>query len=136
MLILYCIISSCHRTASDANYWTIRALFIAMTTSCSEESALLLGVPSDPKFLWISLNSCPLNWLLVRNHQAEILIVKRLIQEHNNVTRVQVEPRSCDQGRRKTNALLSRPGCQLFFTKPDRFISDYRFSLSTLRTAS
>ena len=26
---------SCHRTASDANYWTIRTLFIAMTTLCS-----------------------------------------------------------------------------------------------------
>ena len=26
-------LSSCHRTASDVNYWTIRTLFIAMTTS-------------------------------------------------------------------------------------------------------
>ena len=32
-------ISSCHEIASDAKYWTIRALFIAMTTSCLEESA-------------------------------------------------------------------------------------------------
>ena len=31
--------SSCHRTESDANYWTTRTLFIAMTTSYLEESA-------------------------------------------------------------------------------------------------
>ena len=47
-------------------------------------------------FLWISSNSCPLNLLLVRSHQAEIIIVKRLIQGRNNVTRVRVEPKSCD----------------------------------------
>ena len=37
----YCgtYLSSCHQIASDAKYWTIRALFIAMTTSCLEESA-------------------------------------------------------------------------------------------------
>ena len=28
----------CHRTASDTNYWTIRTLFIAMTTLRMEES--------------------------------------------------------------------------------------------------
>ena len=55
-------------------------------------------------FLWISLNSCPLNLLLVRSHQAEIIIIKRLIQGRNNVTRVRVEPRSFDQGRRKNDA--------------------------------
>ena len=32
-------LSSCHRTTSDAKSWTIRAFFIAMTTSWSEESA-------------------------------------------------------------------------------------------------
>ena len=65
-----------------------------------------LGVSDDPMFLWISLNSCPLNLLLVRSHQAEIIIVKRLIQGRNNVTRVRVEPRSFDQGRRKNDAFL------------------------------
>ena len=64
-----------------------------------------LGVSADPMFLWISLNSCPLNLLLVRSHQAEIIIVKRLIQGRNNVTRVWVVPRSCDQGRRKNGVL-------------------------------
>ena len=63
-----------------------------------------LGVSVDPMFLWISLNSCPLNLLLVRSHQAEIIIVKRLIQGRNNVTRVRVEPRSFDQGCRKNDA--------------------------------
>ena len=63
-----------------------------------------LGVSDDPMFLWISSNSCPLNLLLVRSHQAEIIIVKRLTQGRNNVTRVRVEPRSFDQGRRKKDA--------------------------------
>ena len=42
--------------------------------------------------------------LLVRSHQAEIIVVKRLIQEHNNVTRVEGEPRSCNQSGRKNDA--------------------------------
>ena len=60
---------------------------------------------SDSMFLWISLNSYP-NLLLVRSHQAELIIVKRLIQGRNNVTRVEVEvePRPCDKGRRKNDA--------------------------------
>ena len=46
-------------------------------------------------FLWISSNSCPLNLLLLfRSHQVETIIIKRLIQKCNNVTRVRVEPRS------------------------------------------
>ena len=52
-----------------------------------------LEASDDPMFLWISLNSGPLNLLLVQSHQAEIIIVKRLIQGRNNVTRVRVEPR-------------------------------------------
>ena len=35
-----------------------------------------------------------MNLLLLRSHQTEVIIVKRLIQECNNVTRVRVEPRS------------------------------------------
>ena len=58
-------------------------------------------------FLLISSNSFPLNLLLVRSHQAEIIIAKRLIQGRNNVTRVRVEPTSCDYGRRKNDALTN-----------------------------
>ena len=50
------------------------------------------------------LVQCPLNLLLVRSHQAEIIIVKRLIQGRNNVSRVRVEPRPFGQGRRKNDA--------------------------------
>ena len=57
-----------------------------------------LRVSSDPMFEWISSNGCSLNLLVVRSHQSEVIIVKRLIQGRNNVTRVRVEPRSCDQG--------------------------------------
>ena len=67
---------------------------------------------------WISSNSCPLNLLLVRSHQAEIMIAMRLIQRPSNVTRVRVEPRSFNQGCRKNNAFshsamppLSIPSC-------------------------
>ena len=88
-----------------------------------------LGVSDDPMFLWISSNSCPLNLLLVRSHQAEIIFVKRLIQGRNNVTRVRVEPRPFDQGRRKNDAFThsatlptlvqsSRP---LLVTKMEKF---------------
>ena len=54
--------------------------------------------------LWICSNSCPLNLLLVRIQQAEIIILMRLIQGRNNMTRVRVKPRSCDQGRRDNDA--------------------------------
>ena len=65
-----------------------------------------LGFFSDPLFLWISSNSCLWNLLLVLHHQAEIIIVKRLIQGRSNVTRVRVEPKSCDQGCRKNDAIF------------------------------
>ena len=39
-----------------------------------------LGVSRDPIFQWTFLNFCPLNLLLDRSHQAEIIIVKSLIQ--------------------------------------------------------
>ena len=56
-------------------------------------------------FLWISSNSYLLNLLFVRSHRAEmIIIVKRLIQGRNKVTRVRVEPRSCNQDRPKNDA--------------------------------
>ena len=48
----------------------------------------------------------PLNLLLVRSHQAEIIIVKRLIQLRNNVTRVRVERRSCGEGYRKNDTSI------------------------------
>ena len=63
-----------------------------------------LGVSDNPMFLQISSNSCPLNLLLVRSHQAKIIIVKRLIQGRNNLIRVRVKPTSFDQGRRKNVA--------------------------------
>ena len=75
-----------------------------------------LEVSSDPMFLWISSNSCPLNLLLVRSHQAEIIIVKRLLQGRKNVTSVGVERRSCDQGcqkKTKTAPSPSRSRCPL-----------------------
>ena len=37
--------------------------------------------------------------------QPETIIAKRLIQERNNMTRMRVEPRSCDQSRRKNDAI-------------------------------
>ena len=55
-------------------------------------------------FIRISSNSSTVNLLLVRSHQAEIIIVKRLIRGRNIVTKVRVEPTSLDQGRRKNNA--------------------------------
>ena len=62
--------------------------------------------------LWISSNSCSLILLLVRSHQAEIIIVKRLIQGRNNVTRVRAEPKSYKQNCRKNDPSPSRPHCR------------------------
>ena len=44
------------------------------------------------------------NLLLVRSHQADIIMIERLIQGSNNVTWVWMESRSCNQGRRKNDA--------------------------------
>ena len=50
---------------------------------------------------WISSNSCPLNLkLLSRDNHG-----KAFIQGRNYMTRVWVEPRSCDQNSRKNDAL-------------------------------
>ena len=103
---------SCHWTASDAKLLDFSLLFVSFSfrhTFHYQDYFVIggirtcVGVSDDPMFLWISSNSCPLNLLLVRSYQAEIIIVKRLIQGRNNVTRVRVEPRSFDQGRRKND---------------------------------
>ena len=62
----------------------------------------------------ISSNSCHLNLLLVRSHQAETIIVKRFMQGCKNVTRLWVEPRLSDS-RVKTTLLFSRPRCRLLY---------------------
>ena len=59
---------------------------------------------SDPMVPWISSNSHSLNLLLVLCPQANVIIVKRLNQGRNNVTRVRVESRLCNQGPRKNDA--------------------------------
>ena len=64
-----------------------------------------LGVSIDPMIQWIFSKYCPLNLLLVRSHQAEIIIAKHLIQGHNNVSiGMLVEARSCYQSFRKNDA--------------------------------
>ena len=98
-------LSSCHRTASGANLLDDPHSFHYNDYFVIGGIRTCLGVSDDPMFLWLSSNSCPLNLLLVRSHQAEIIIVKRLIQGRNNMTRVRVEPRPFDQGRRKNDAL-------------------------------
>ena len=97
-------LSSCHRTGSDANLLNDPHTIHYQDYFVIEGIRTCLGVSDDPMFLWISSNTYPLNLLLVRSHQAEIIIVKRLIQGRNSVTRVRVEPKSFDQGRHKNNA--------------------------------
>ena len=86
-------------------------------------------------FLWISSNSCPFNLLLVRSHQAEIIIVKRPKQGRNNVPRVQVEPELCDLGCRKNNSFT------FWATLRIKFLADllvkflaYRLTVSPILT--
>ena len=59
-------------------------------------------------FLWLSSNSCPVNFLLVQSHQAEIIIVNSLIQgpttrpgwglNPDHVIKVVVKTRLCTFG--------------------------------------
>ena len=104
--------SSCHRTASDANLLDDPHTFHYNDYFVIGGIRTCLEVSNDRMFLWISSNSCPLNLLLVRSHHAEIIIVKRLIEGRNNVTRVRVEPRPFDQGRRKNDAFTHWPRCR------------------------
>ena len=68
--------------ATDAKYWTIRTLFIAMTSLLgAREIRPCLVVFSDSMFLWISWNPCLLSLLLVWGHQAERIIVERLFKD-------------------------------------------------------
>ena len=99
-------LSSCHQIVSDAKYWTIRALFIAMTLHAWRNPHLLRS------FQW---SNVPVNFFKFLSTEfaaclkppAEIIIVKRLIQRHNNVTRVWVEPRSCDRSHRKNDGFIT-----------------------------
>ena len=117
-------LSSCHRTASDANLLDDPHAFHYNDYFVIGGIRTCLGVFGDPMFPWIFSNSCPLNLLLVRNHQAEIIIVKRLIQGRNNVTRMRVEPRPHSiRVVVKTTPLPIQPCClrpnvsnRLFFT--------------------
>jgi len=75
---------------------------------------------SISKFSGCFFDFLPLNLLLVRSHQAEIIILKRLIKDATTLpTRVIVEPRSRDRDhtvRRKNGALtLSATLTILFF---------------------
>ena len=93
-----------HRTASNANILDDLRTFHYNNYFVLGGIRTCFGVSVDPMILWISSNSCPLNLLLVRSHQAEIIIVMRLIQGRNNVTRVRVELRPFDQSPRKNDA--------------------------------
>ena len=105
---------SLHRTASDANLSDDPHAFHYNDYFVIGGIRTCLGFSDEPMFLWISSNSCPLNLLLVRSYQAEIIIIKRLIQGRNNVTRVQVEPRPFNQGRLKNDASTCKT-CKTIF---------------------
>ena len=94
IIVFIVYLSSCHQTASDAYLLDDPHTFHFNDYFVIGGIRTCLGVSDVPTFLWIFSNSNPLNLLLVQNHQAEIIIVKRLIQGHNNLTWVRVEPRS------------------------------------------
>ena len=121
-------LSSCHRTASDANFLDNLHTFHYNDYFMVGGIRTCLGVSNDPMSRWISSKSCPLNLLLVRSHQAEIIIAKRLIQRRNIVTRVRVEPRSFDQDHRKNDAFTHSA------TLPIIFYISYRISVPSNTT--
>ena len=128
-------LSSCHRTASDANLLDDPHTFHYQDYFVIGGIRTCLGVSDDPMFLWISSNSCPLNLLLVRSHRAEIIIVKRLIQGRNSVTRVRVEPRSFDQGRRKNDAFTYSATLPTW-CQNDKDINSYGRGVKMIRTST
>ena len=97
-------LSSCHLRASDAKYRTIRNDFSLQ---------LLLRAWRIPHLLRSFQRSCDFFEFLSTGYAAclkppvEIIIVKRLIQRHNNVTRIWVEPRSYDQSHRKNDGFIT-----------------------------
>jgi len=78
-------------------------LFVPSLSSCHEKATvalyfgrilICLGVADIQVFWLLLLLLFPLNLLLVRKHQAEIIVAKRGIQGRNISTRVGVEPRT------------------------------------------
>ena len=61
----------------------------------------------DSKLSGWCLTSSPVNSFFIRRHQAEIIIVKRLIQGRNNATRVRVQPKIMQSGSSKKWNLTS-----------------------------
>ena len=78
-----CILIFCHWSVSDAKHWVIRTVFIAVTTCVWRNLLRFRSFQWSNVFVWISLNSLSLNFLLAQSHRAEIFIVKRFIQGRN-----------------------------------------------------
>jgi len=93
-LVVFFIFIRCHEKATVALFCMNPHLF----RSCR--------LPSFPVASFI-FSQLIFHLQLVRSHQAEIIVVKRLIQGRNNATRVVVELRSRDRdyGHRKNGAL-------------------------------
>ena len=62
-----------------------------------------LEVSSDPMLVYF-FEFLSTEFAAGRSNPAEVIIVKRLIQGRNNVTRVRIQPKLCDQCRRKNDA--------------------------------
>ena len=110
-------LSSCHLTASDGNLLDDPHTFYYNDYFEIGGIRTCIGVSDDPKFPWISSNSFPLNLLLVRSHQAEIIIVKRLIQGRNNGPGCGLNPDHSIRVVVKTTPLPIRPRWRLMTQK-------------------
>ena len=110
IVVVSAYLFSCDRTASDANCWTIRALFIVITiTSCLYEIAPAFEFPVFQCFIvHVDFSdTCPLNLLLVRSHQQRyqssqcILIKDATTWPLDQGVGLRVQPWSCDRGHYK-----------------------------------
>ena len=69
------ILSSCNKTALDANYHSMSSMFIAISTKRGTNSAPVYDAfCGDPIFLCILKNFCSLNMLPLQSHLAEIIV--------------------------------------------------------------
>ena len=88
---------SCHRTASDANYWRVRTLFITIIISWLEKSAPAKEVPviqSMDVFELLPNEFTACSKLLSRDNHR-----KAFYPRTQQRSQTAMEPRSCYQGK-------------------------------------
>ena len=100
-------LSSCQRTASNANCWMIKARFIENSSKRYQldgqnawRNACLLRNFQKSMFVWISLNSCPLILTILRGGQRKSQQLRRKrTRNYSKILAAQAFPQSTKNNR-------------------------------------